>query len=39
MKYVLLLCLVLISGTKFNLENLYKGIETIPYFHQYFAEG
>lgn len=23
---------------KFNLENYYKGIETIPYFHQYFAE-
>lgn len=22
---------------KFNLENFYKGIETIPYFHQYFA--
>lgn len=22
---------------KFNLENYYKGIETIPYFHQYFA--
>ena len=24
---------------KFNLENYYKGIETIPYFHKYFAEG
>jgi len=24
---------------KFNIENFYKGIETIPYFHQYFAEG
>ncbi len=24
---------------KFNIENYYKGIETIPYFHQYFAEG
>lgn len=24
---------------KFNLENYYKGIETIPYFHQAFAEG
>ncbi|MFT3680345.1 MAG: dipeptidase [Ferruginibacter sp.] len=23
---------------KFNLENFYKGIETIPYFHQYFSE-
>lgn len=23
---------------KYNLENFYKGIETIPYFHQYFAE-
>jgi acetylornithine deacetylase/succinyl-diaminopimelate desuccinylase-like protein len=23
---------------KFNLENFYKGIETIPYFHQYFTE-
>jgi len=23
---------------KYNLENYYKGIETIPYFHQYFAE-
>lgn len=23
---------------KFNLDNFYKGIETIPYFHQYFAE-
>jgi acetylornithine deacetylase/succinyl-diaminopimelate desuccinylase-like protein len=23
---------------KFNLENYYKGIETIPFFHQYFAE-
>jgi acetylornithine deacetylase/succinyl-diaminopimelate desuccinylase-like protein len=23
---------------KFNLENYYKGIETIPYFHKYFAE-
>jgi acetylornithine deacetylase/succinyl-diaminopimelate desuccinylase-like protein len=24
---------------KFNLENYYKGIETIPYFHQFFAES
>jgi acetylornithine deacetylase/succinyl-diaminopimelate desuccinylase-like protein len=24
---------------KFNLDNYYKGIETIPYFHQYFAEA
>ena len=24
---------------KFNIDNFYKGIETIPYFHQYFAEG
>jgi len=24
---------------KFNLQILYKGIGTIPYFHQYFAEG
>ena len=23
---------------KFNIENYYKGIETIPYFHKYFAE-
>ncbi|HET9747018.1 MAG TPA: dipeptidase [Chitinophagaceae bacterium] len=23
---------------KFNLENFYKGIETIPYFHKHFAE-
>ncbi|MGX5818760.1 dipeptidase [Chitinophaga lutea] len=23
---------------KYGLENFYKGIETIPYFHQYFAE-
>lgn len=23
---------------KFNLENYYKGIETIPYFHKFFAE-
>ncbi|WP_153799380.1 dipeptidase [Foetidibacter luteolus] len=23
---------------KFNLFNFYKGIETIPYFHQYYAE-
>ncbi len=23
---------------KFNLDNFYKGIETIPYFHQYFTE-
>jgi acetylornithine deacetylase/succinyl-diaminopimelate desuccinylase-like protein len=23
---------------KFNVENFYKGIETIPYFHQYFTE-
>lgn len=24
---------------KFNIENYYKGIETIPYFHKYFAEN
>lgn len=24
---------------KFNLENYYKGIETIPYFHKYFSEA
>lgn len=24
---------------KFNLENYYRGIETIPYFHKFFAEG
>jgi acetylornithine deacetylase/succinyl-diaminopimelate desuccinylase-like protein len=23
---------------KFNLENFYKGIETIPYFHKFFSE-
>jgi acetylornithine deacetylase/succinyl-diaminopimelate desuccinylase-like protein len=23
---------------KFNIANFYKGIETIPYFHQYFAD-
>ena len=23
---------------KFNIDNFYKGIETIPYFHQYFTE-
>ena len=23
---------------KFDLANFYKGIETIPYFHQYYAE-
>ena len=23
---------------KYDLFNYYKGIETIPYFHQYFAE-
>jgi acetylornithine deacetylase/succinyl-diaminopimelate desuccinylase-like protein len=23
---------------KFNLENFYKGIETIPYFHKFFAQ-
>ena len=23
---------------KYNVFNFYKGIETIPYFHQYFAE-
>jgi acetylornithine deacetylase/succinyl-diaminopimelate desuccinylase-like protein len=23
---------------KFDIANYYKGIETIPYFHQYFAE-
>src|SRR5215203_41180 len=24
---------------KYNLENYYKGIETIPYFHKFFAES
>jgi acetylornithine deacetylase/succinyl-diaminopimelate desuccinylase-like protein len=24
---------------KFNLDNYYKGIETIPYFHKFFAES
>ena len=24
---------------KFNLENYYKGIETIPYFHKFFSQG
>ncbi|MGZ3852925.1 MAG: dipeptidase [Flavisolibacter sp.] len=24
---------------KFNLENYFKGIETIPYFHKFFAQG
>ncbi|MGN7723803.1 dipeptidase [Chitinophaga sp. 22620] len=24
---------------KYDLANFYKGIETIPYFHQFFAEG
>lgn len=24
---------------KYNLENYYKGIETIPYFHKFFAAG
>lgn len=24
---------------KYNIENYYKGIETIPYFHKYFAES
>ncbi len=24
---------------KYNLENYYKGIETIPYFHKYFSEA
>ena len=24
---------------KFNIDNYYKGIETIPYFHKYFAEA
>ncbi len=24
---------------KYGVENFYKGIETIPYFHKYFAEG
>jgi len=24
---------------KFNIENYYRGIETIPYFHKYFAES
>jgi acetylornithine deacetylase/succinyl-diaminopimelate desuccinylase-like protein len=24
---------------KYDLANFYKGIETIPYFHKYFAEG
>ena len=23
---------------KYNLENYYKGIETIPYFHKFFAQ-
>jgi len=23
---------------KYNIENYYKGIETIPYFHRFFAE-
>ena len=24
---------------KYGIENFYKGIETIPYFHKYYAEG
>jgi acetylornithine deacetylase/succinyl-diaminopimelate desuccinylase-like protein len=24
---------------KYNIENFYKGIETIPFFHKFFAEG
>ncbi len=24
---------------KYGIENFYKGIETIPYFHKYFSEG
>ena len=24
---------------KYNIDNFYKGIETIPYFHKFFAEG
>ena len=24
--------------SKYGLENFYKGIETIPYFHKYYAE-
>jgi acetylornithine deacetylase/succinyl-diaminopimelate desuccinylase-like protein len=24
---------------KYNIANFYKGIETIPYFHKFFAEG
>jgi acetylornithine deacetylase/succinyl-diaminopimelate desuccinylase-like protein len=24
---------------KYNIENFYKGIETIPWFHKFFAEG
>jgi acetylornithine deacetylase/succinyl-diaminopimelate desuccinylase-like protein len=24
---------------KFGIENFYKGIETIPYFHKYFSES
>jgi acetylornithine deacetylase/succinyl-diaminopimelate desuccinylase-like protein len=24
---------------KYNIENFYRGIETIPYFHKFFAEG
>ncbi len=24
---------------KYNIENFYRGIETIPYFHKYFAEN
>jgi acetylornithine deacetylase/succinyl-diaminopimelate desuccinylase-like protein len=26
------------TNEKYNLENFYKGIETIPYFHKYYAE-
>ena len=24
---------------KYNIANFFKGIETIPYFHKFFAEG
>jgi acetylornithine deacetylase/succinyl-diaminopimelate desuccinylase-like protein len=27
-----------IRHEKYNIENYYKGIQTIPYFHKYFAE-
>ena len=28
-----------IVKAKFNIDNFYKGIETIPYFHKYFSEA